>query len=114
MKKFIDDISVLAAEQCLISQLPSFFLSESILDFSDDELIRMANESDSASQERARCAEKLAVLEDGKSDLKRLESHRVLSPSKSRVDNSSRFASSLWVKVNIANDKSRRCRTRGD
>ncbi|KJK73725.1 hypothetical protein H634G_10994 [Metarhizium anisopliae BRIP 53293] len=81
MKKFIDDISVLAAEQCLISQLPSLFLSESILDFRDDELIRMANESDSASQERARCAEKLAVLEDGKSHLKRLESHRVLSPS---------------------------------
>ncbi|KID82110.1 interferon-induced GTP-binding protein Mx [Metarhizium guizhouense ARSEF 977] len=79
MKKFIDDVGVLAVEQCLISQLPSLFLSESILDLSDDEVIRMANESDSASLERTRCAEKLAVLEDGKSDLKRLESHRTLS-----------------------------------
>lgn len=82
MKKFIDDVGVLAVEQCLISQLPSLFLSESILDLSDDEVIRMANESDSASIERARCAEKLAVLEDGKNDLKRLESHRTLNPGK--------------------------------
>ncbi|KID95315.1 interferon-induced GTP-binding protein Mx, partial [Metarhizium majus ARSEF 297] len=85
MKKFIDDVGVLAVEQCLISQLPSLFLSESILDLSDDEVIRMANESDSASIERARCAEKLAVLEDGKNDLKRLESHRTLNPAAGAV-----------------------------
>lgn len=68
MKKFIDDVSVLAVEQCLISQLPSLFLSESILYPDDDDVLRVASESERAGLERARYVEKPAVLEDGKSD----------------------------------------------
>ncbi|CAH0055845.1 unnamed protein product [Clonostachys solani] len=52
-KKFIDDISVLAAERCLINKLPSLFPSETILDLRDDEVADMATESDALLLERA-------------------------------------------------------------
>ncbi|KAK3175407.1 hypothetical protein K4F52_010291 [Lecanicillium sp. MT-2017a] len=77
-KKFVDDISVLAVENCEINKLTSLFHAEVVLDLDDDEVIRLAQESDDAADRRSRCIEKLAVLEAGKDDLKRLEAHRSL------------------------------------
>ncbi|KAG6008281.1 hypothetical protein E4U21_004743 [Claviceps maximensis] len=72
MKKFIDDVSVLAVERCLVHKLPHLFQAESVLDLKDDEIARLAGETSEAAAERDRCTEKLAILEDGKRDLIRL------------------------------------------
>ncbi|KGQ10244.1 Interferon-induced GTP-binding protein Mx [Beauveria bassiana D1-5] len=77
-KKFIDDISVLAVEWCLIHKLPTLFPPEAILDLQDDEVAHIATESDSLSLERTRHRQKLTTLEDVKSDLKQLDIHRTL------------------------------------
>ncbi|KAK2592604.1 hypothetical protein QQS21_009711 [Conoideocrella luteorostrata] len=81
LKRFVDDIGVLAVEQCLISKLPSVFQSDIVLDFKEGEIARLATESENAGLERERCAEKLAVLQDGKNELSRLQTHRSLGPA---------------------------------
>ncbi|KAJ2979473.1 hypothetical protein NQ176_g3234 [Zarea fungicola] len=77
-KKFIDDVSVLAVERCLINKLPSLFPAETILDLRDDEIAHIAIESDALSLERNRYREKLAILENAKGELNRLDIHRTL------------------------------------
>ncbi|EJP63376.1 uncharacterized protein BBA_07770 [Beauveria bassiana ARSEF 2860] len=77
-KKFIDDISLLAVEQCLISRLPALFPSETILDLRDDEIAHIATESHAMMLQRIRYNEKLAALEGAKDDLKQLDIHRTL------------------------------------
>lgn len=75
----IDAVSVLAVEQCLVGKLPSLFQAELILDLKDDEIAHLAQESDGAARKRVQCKEKLAILEAGKDDLHRLDSHRSLN-----------------------------------
>ncbi|KAK8147552.1 hypothetical protein G3M48_001451 [Beauveria asiatica] len=77
-KKFIDDISVLAVERCLISRLPALFPSETILDLRDDEIAHIATESHAMMLERIRYNEKLAILKGAKDDLKQLDIHHTL------------------------------------
>ncbi|KAG6030299.1 hypothetical protein E4U41_000131 [Claviceps citrina] len=72
LKKFVDDVSVLAVERCLINKLPHLFQAESVLDLEDQAVARVAGETEAAAEERERCTEKLAILEDGKQDLIRL------------------------------------------
>ncbi|KAG5933887.1 hypothetical protein E4U53_000830 [Claviceps sorghi] len=72
LKKFIDDVSVLAVERCLIIKLPYLFQPESVLELEDEEIARVAGETAEAAAERDRCTEKLATLEDGRRDLIRL------------------------------------------
>ncbi|KAG5986342.1 hypothetical protein E4U52_000325 [Claviceps spartinae] len=72
INKFIDDVSVLAVEQCLISKLPDLFPDEILFDFKDEEIARLAGETEAASKQREKCNQKLAVLEDGRRDLMNL------------------------------------------
>ncbi|KAG6104287.1 hypothetical protein E4U31_002074 [Claviceps sp. LM219 group G6] len=72
MNKFIDDVSVLAVEQCLISKLPDLFPDDILVDFKDEEIARLAGETEAASKQREKCSQKLAVLEDGRRDLMNL------------------------------------------
>ncbi|KAG5968441.1 hypothetical protein E4U58_001864 [Claviceps cyperi] len=72
MNKFIDDVSVLAVEQCLISKLPDLFPDEILFDFKDEEIARLAGKTEAASKQRANLNQKLAILEDGRRDLMNL------------------------------------------
>jgi hypothetical protein len=48
----------------------------------EDDINRLTTESEGCSTERMRCAERLAVLEAGLSDLKRLDKHRPITVRK--------------------------------
>ena len=75
MKKFIDDVAVLAIEQTLIKHLPEIFTPDKVLSMEDEEIAMLASETEYAAVERARCASKLVVLESGRKALKQLGRH---------------------------------------
>ncbi|GAO15862.1 uncharacterized protein UV8b_07746 [Ustilaginoidea virens] len=78
LERFVDDVSVLAVEQCLVSKLPSLLQSDVVLDLEEEEIARLVSESQDTSLQRARCLEKLDVLQKGKEELRRLVSQRSL------------------------------------
>ncbi|KND92419.1 Interferon-induced GTP-binding protein Mx [Tolypocladium ophioglossoides CBS 100239] len=82
LKTFVDDISTLAIECCLIQKLPSVFGPVKVYDLSDDEVARLASEDDASVHERTRNAEKLAVLETALHELKGLDNFRDIAAGK--------------------------------
>ncbi|OIW28148.1 hypothetical protein CONLIGDRAFT_600580 [Coniochaeta ligniaria NRRL 30616] len=76
LKKFVDDVSVLAIESCLVKKLPSLINPEKVFDMDDEEISRLAAESNSTSAERIRCGEKRDILQAGLQELRRLDRHR--------------------------------------
>ncbi|TPX18648.1 uncharacterized protein E0L32_002505 [Thyridium curvatum] len=75
IKRFIDDIGVLAIEACLLRKLPSLFDAATVYDLTDDDVRSLAAESEETTRTRAQYQEKLNVLEEGLHDLKRLNQH---------------------------------------
>jgi hypothetical protein len=75
LKTVVDSISTLAIERCLVQKLPSILSPEIVCDLSDEEVKRIAGESNESAAERAQATEKLAVLENALADLKRLRMH---------------------------------------
>jgi hypothetical protein len=71
----IDDISVLAVEECLIEKLPALFSAEDVLDIDDTMVVILASEDEESSAERTRCNEKLKVLEDGLKELRSVQEY---------------------------------------
>lgn len=79
LKKYIDDIAVLAIEDCVVRRLSSLFDPEMVYDLSDDTIINLAAESEATGKDRANNSEKLRILQAGYQDLKRLDKHRPLN-----------------------------------
>ena len=82
MKRYVDDISVLAIEQRLVQKLPSLFTPENVFNLAPEEIARLAAETGEAAAERGRCEEKLDVLTAALLDLKRLDKHGSVSAGK--------------------------------
>jgi hypothetical protein len=76
VNRFIDDVSVLAIEDCLISKLPTLFRSSNVLDMSDEDIARLAGETRESSLERKRLEAKRGILEKGLQSLKSLHKRR--------------------------------------
>lgn len=82
LKTFVDDISTLAIECCLIQKLPSVFDPALIYDLSDGQVARLASEDDASVHERTRNTEKLVVLETALHELKGLDNFRAIAAGK--------------------------------
>ncbi|KAF5701089.1 Mx2 (GTPase) [Fusarium mundagurra] len=82
VNRFIDDVSALAIEDCLISKLPSLFTSSSVAEMSDETLHLLAGENEESATERERLERKQAILEKGLQDLKSLYKHSTVVGSR--------------------------------
>ncbi|KIL93924.1 hypothetical protein FAVG1_02486 [Fusarium avenaceum] len=76
--RFIDDVSVLAIEDCLISKLSSLFRSGFVAEMSDEELSLLAGETEESRSKREHLTAKRGILEKGLQDLKSLNKHRTI------------------------------------
>jgi hypothetical protein len=87
VSRFIDDVSTLAIEDCLISKLSTLFRSSNVLEMSSQDLSRLAGETRESSLERKRLETKRGILETGLQSLKSLHKRRnaVNPPKQNRV-----------------------------
>ncbi|KAI0018768.1 P-loop containing nucleoside triphosphate hydrolase protein [Xylariomycetidae sp. FL0641] len=76
LKNVIHDFDTLAVEACLISQIPSIWTQDAVLDLSDDDLQQITGEDDDIVAERKSLEEKMAVLHQGRKDLKSFHRRR--------------------------------------
>lgn len=72
----MDDVAVLAVEECLMQKLSSLFTPEKVCDLTDTEIHGIAGESKESTTKRKRAEEKLSVLDNGRAELKRLRTSR--------------------------------------
>lgn len=83
VSRFIDDVSVLAVEDCLISKLSTLFRSSNVLEMSGEDMSRLAGETQESSIERKRLEAKRGILETGLQGLKSLHKRRnAINPPK--------------------------------
>ena len=76
MKKFTDDVSVLAIEQCLIDKLSSIFSLNIICDMADKDINELAGESEETVVLRKILTDNLGVLQEGLNTLGRVSKGR--------------------------------------
>ncbi|CAK7274263.1 hypothetical protein SEPCBS57363_006074 [Sporothrix epigloea] len=92
LKMFIDNVSVLVVEQCLVSKLPSLFTPDTIYSFSDKEIARLAGEDEHATAERSRLMEKRKCLQECEADLRLLDRRPAPSITAIRKSMNPRYA----------------------
>ncbi|KAL8367053.1 hypothetical protein RB599_010965 [Gaeumannomyces hyphopodioides] len=80
VSRFIDDLSILAIEDCLISKLSTLFRSSNVLEMSAEDISRLAGETQESSLERKRLEAKRGILETGLQGLKSLHKRRNVNP----------------------------------
>lgn len=78
MNRFVDDVSTLAIEDCLISKLSTLFRPRNVADMSSEDIRRLAGETRESSLERERLEVKRKVLEIGLQGLKSLHKRRIV------------------------------------
>ncbi|KAH8671718.1 P-loop containing nucleoside triphosphate hydrolase protein [Xylariales sp. PMI_506] len=76
MNRFIDDVSVLAIEDCLIGKVSELFKPSTILEMSPEDISRLAGETEESSIERKRLVEKRDILDAGLRGLNGLQKPR--------------------------------------
>lgn len=79
MNRFIDDVSVLAIEDCLIGKIAELLRSSEFWEMSSDEISRLAGESEESSVERKHLHEKRKILNAGLRALKDLQRQRQIA-----------------------------------
>ncbi|KAH8897687.1 hypothetical protein GQ53DRAFT_791525 [Thozetella sp. PMI_491] len=73
MNRFIDDVSVLAIEDCLIREISKIFKPSKVSNMSPEDISRLAGESTESSVERKHLKGKRDILNAGLRDLKGLQ-----------------------------------------
>ncbi|KAJ3536938.1 hypothetical protein NM208_g6513 [Fusarium decemcellulare] len=86
VSRFIDDISNLAIEDCLISKLPTLFRSNNVLEMSSEDISRLAGETRESSLERKRLEAKRGILQTGLQGLKSLHKRNTVVDGLPRQD----------------------------
>lgn len=76
MSRFIDDVSVLAIEDRLISKLSTLFRSSKISEMGIEDIYRLAGETMESSLERQRLEAKRRILEAGLQGLRSLHKRK--------------------------------------
>ncbi|KAG9249425.1 uncharacterized protein F5Z01DRAFT_641212 [Emericellopsis atlantica] len=62
LEKFIDDVSVLAIENCVMKQLPAILSPNAIFDLSETTVTKLAGESEESTAKRGNLQNKLNTL----------------------------------------------------
>lgn len=78
LKTFVDNIIILAIENCLICELPSILEPNKVNGMTDDQIKELVAESDEVIEERSRVQKALTSLNEG---LKACRRHRIREPS---------------------------------
>jgi hypothetical protein len=78
LAKFVDDLSILAIER-LLQELPSRFDPDVVERMSEDDIKRLAAETEETAIDRARCTQKRDLLEEGLRELKRFDNQQFLT-----------------------------------
>ncbi|KAJ4345899.1 uncharacterized protein N0V89_012035 [Didymosphaeria variabile] len=103
LKKVIDDFSVLAVEVCFIEKLPNLFCPEDVFNLTEETISTLAAEDEESAAERARCSEKLQVLENGLRELKSVQGISPATFQDNQGEETSLEASSVPHKLTTAN-----------
>ncbi|KAI9152287.1 Interferon-induced GTP-binding protein Mx [Paramyrothecium foliicola] len=108
MDRFVDDVSVIAIEGCLISQLPSLLTPNLVLDLEEAEVARLVGESEETVSQRQILDEKLKTLRNGLQSIKRLYSHQSGSFIDERCSPTlDKRTSSAFVEVSDKNEETK-------
>jgi len=81
MDRFIDDVSVLVIEDCLIGKVSGLFGSSKVLEMNPDDISRLAGETTESSVERKRLVDKRKILDAGLRGLKGLQKQKQFARS---------------------------------
>ncbi|KAG5928957.1 hypothetical protein E4U42_007589, partial [Claviceps africana] len=84
LQKYIDDISTLGVECCLMEKLRNVFDPLHIYNMDDDQLQHLAAENPTATQERAKLTDKMQLLHKALHELRGLSQYRP-QPKESRA-----------------------------
>lgn len=76
MTRFIDDVSNLAIEDCLIGKLSTLFRSRNVMEMSVEDVSRLAGETQESALERQRLEAKRKILKTGLQSLKSLNKRK--------------------------------------
>ena len=105
MNRFIDDVSVLAIEDCLIKEVSELLRSSNVFDMSAEDVSRLAGETTESSIERKRLGEKKKILYAGLPGFKGLQNQRQFAYPAERDPVLSEDVESKPVKTALSSEK---------